>query len=85
MHFSKYLENLREKGDIFPSKNFFKKYRYLYSFSSVFTTCSQLFENLGLAPLELVAGVAGQQAGPAAVLTLRVDRLAPWVRTLQNI
>ena len=83
MQFSKYLENLREKGDIFPSKNFFLK--YLYSFSSVFTTCSQLFENLGLAPLELVAGVAGQQAGPAAVLTLRVDRLAPGVRTLQNI
>ena len=83
MHFSKYLENLREKGDIFPSKNFLKK--YLYSFPSVFTTCSQLFENLGLAPLELVAGVAGQQAGPAAVLTLRVDRLAPGVRTLQNI
>ena len=24
MHFSKYLENLREKGDIFPSKNFLK-------------------------------------------------------------
>jgi len=44
--------------------------------------CLELFEDLGLAPLELVAGVAGEEAGAAAARRLRVDRLAARVRTL---
>jgi hypothetical protein len=47
-------------------------------------TSSELFENLGLAALELMAGVARQQAGAAAGSCLGVDRLAPRVRALQT-